>query len=224
MKATSFIVAMIVIAMLLCSPVSAQTTATAATTPTTQVKTAKVAKPAWGLIYTKAEYDTLQKDYSAYADSEEVGNLTWGQLREILNLKHDQTLRDGDRRYVNMPGMYKHQVTKTIATKFDSVTTDTKAVATKLDTTTKTVNAVSAGLTKANNAIDDMAYFIRGLDESVTNLELVVTEDETQVPVPEGVGAVVRTEDKTMKACDAAMELIKKEVVARRAEAAKNKR
>ncbi len=195
MKASSLFLSIVIIFTFCFFSTAAQTKDTAVA-QTKAVK--KVAKPAWGLNLTKAEFDSLQKNYAAFENSEEVGNLTWGQLREILSLYHDQVLRDGDRRYVNMPGIYRKQVTKSIAA--------------KLDTAINTVNAVATSLTNANEDINDVAHFVRGLDESVARIQLVVTQDKTPLTT---VGSVT----KTMPASEVAMELIKKEVAVRRAAA-----
>lgn len=215
MKATTlFVIAAMIVATFSISAI-------AQTKDSTKATVVKVAKPIGARIYTPADLDTLKAKLAALDDSEPV---TVGMLREAMSFTHDVTLKDGHKEYVSMPNFFKKQVTKTIAAKFDTVTTNVNTVSAKADTAMKTANtaataanAVSVGLTKLTASVNDLAYFAKGLDQSVTNLQLVAIGDKTLVPIPEGVRAVVRTEDATMEAQEVAMELIRQEVAAKRA-------
>lgn len=240
MKASMlFIVAMMIIAMSLSSlaqpttPVTpAAPAATVAATPAIAATPApKIEKKIWGLFFSREVYDSLEKKYAAFSDSDEVRQ-TWGEKREYEKFSNDRTLRNGDGRFVNMPKMFKRQVMNDVSAKFDSVTTNTKVAAVKADVAIQNANAVAANLDRLDKAtgaelkklgddIDNISYFVRGQDEEIAQLQSVVSEDETLVPIPEEIRVVTR--GATMEAKDAAMELIKLRVAARRAEAAKRK-
>jgi len=65
---------------------------------------------------------------------------------------------------------------------------------------------------KIDGDINNIAEFVQGLDQSVTNIELVITGDETPITTE-----VIKTEIVTKPASEIAMEKIKKAVAARRA-------
>ncbi|TSA44358.1 hypothetical protein D4R51_03965 [bacterium] len=202
------------------------------TTATTVIKATKVEKGIWGLIYPKAVFDSLDRKYSGFTNDDEYEvPKTWGEKREYDNYRHDKGLRSGDTRFVNMFGVYKHETMTRVASKFTAISKDMAASSAKMDTVAGIVNtvvtAVKAVVTavkaveikqaKTDSSIASLVFVVSVLEKSTTRMRWVLTGDKTQVPVPDGVRAVTRTEDATMKASDAGMELLKLENAALKA-------